>query len=84
MRTELTHGDSFHNVIIPGTILLAGVDVSGLMEYALRAGLGALIWLASKQAGEYLQRRKARKEAQTRMNRIRNRRIKKGTHGNGE
>lgn len=84
MRTELTHGDSFHNVIIPGTILLAGVDVTGLMEYALRAGAGAIIWLATKQVGEYLQRRKAKKEAESRMNRIRNRRIKKSTHGIGQ
>lgn len=84
MRTELTHGDSFHNVIIPGTILFAGIDVGSLMEYAFRAGAGALIWLATKQAGEYLQRRKAKKEAEARMNRIRNRRIKKSTNGIGQ
>lgn len=84
MRTETTHGDSFHSFFLTGTVLLAGVDVSGLLEYVLRIALGAVVVGVSKTISDRLKRRKAKKEAATRLNRIRNRTSKKSSHGINE
>lgn len=59
MRTETTaYQGAINNVFLPGTILLANIDVTGLLEYALKAGVGGLIWLGFKLAGEYLERKR--------------------------
>lgn len=56
--TATTH---FSNVLLTGTILLANVDVNGLLDYGLKAFLGGAVWLGYKLAAEYIeQRRKAK------------------------
>jgi hypothetical protein len=63
MRTETTaYQGAINNVFLPGTILLANIDVTGLLEYALKAGVGGLIWLGFKLAGEYLERKRKREQ----------------------
>jgi hypothetical protein len=57
MRTETTHA-AINNVLLPGTILLANIDVTGLLEYALRAAAGGAIWLAYKIAADRLEQQK--------------------------
>lgn len=53
MKTDNTSG-----LLLTGTLLLAGVDMSGLLDYGLKAFLGGAIWMAFKMAGEYIDRRK--------------------------
>lgn len=57
MKTDSTF--SFNNVLLPGTILLAHIDMNSLLNYGLKAALGGMIWLAVKMLGEKLERRKA-------------------------
>ena len=65
MRTETTaYQGAINNVFLPGTILLASIDVTGLLEYALKAGVGGFIWLGFKLAGEYLERKKKQGQKQ--------------------
>ena len=65
MRTETTaYQGAINNVFLPGTILLANIDVTGLLEYALKAGVGGFIWLGFKMAGEYLERKRNREKSQ--------------------
>ncbi|MFB6453793.1 hypothetical protein ACE38W_00875 [Chitinophaga sp. Hz27] len=82
MRTDTTHyTGAINNVLLPGTILLANVDVTGLFEYALKAAAGGAVWLAFKMAGEYFERRRKQQEIKARTNRIRSRKFKKNENG---
>lgn len=51
----------FSNVLLTGTILLANVDVNGLLDYGLKAVLGGGVWLGFKLAAEYIERRRKTK-----------------------
>ncbi len=81
MRTESTtyHG-AISNVLLPGAILLANIDVTGLLEYALKAAAGGAIWLAYKMAADKLERRKNARDSQSR-NRAKKAPIKSGNNG---
>lgn len=60
MRTETqTYHGVINNLMLPGTILLANIDVTGLLEYVLKAAAGGAIWLAYKIAADKLEQRKA-------------------------
>lgn len=84
MRTETNHGDSsLNNILLPATILLANIDMTGLFEYALKALTGGAIWLAFKLAGEYIQRRRKRKTASTRYRHVHHKKTNK-ENGNTE
>ena len=57
------HGDSapFTSTLLTASILLAQIDVQGLTDYALKAGIGGAIWLAYKIVADRIDRfRKAR------------------------
>lgn len=60
MKTDTT--THFSNVLLTGTILLANVDVNGLVDYGLKAFLGGAVWLGYKLTAEYLERRRKSKE----------------------
>ena len=62
MRTDTTYA-AINNVLLPGTILLANIDVTGLLEYALRAAAGGAIWLGYKLAADRLEQRKEARAA---------------------
>lgn len=47
----------FSNVMLTGTILLANVDMNGLLDYGLKAFLGGAVWLGYKLAADYLDRK---------------------------
>lgn len=82
MRTEtIAYQGAINNVFLPGTILLASIDVTGLMEYALKAGVGGFIWLGFKLAGEYLERKKKREQKQDEDKPSRKRKHKKSNNG---
>jgi len=58
MKTDTTSTNSnFSSVMLTGTILLANVDVNGLVDYGLKAFLGGAIWLGYKIAADYWDRR---------------------------
>lgn len=52
MKTQTTT-DSSSNLFLTGTILLANMDYSGLMDYAIKALIGGAIWMGYKIAGDY-------------------------------
>lgn len=85
MKTESTaYQGAINNVFLPGTILLANIDVTGLLEYALKAGVGGFIWLGFKLAGEYLERKKKREQKQEVEKPFRKRKQKKSNNGIAE
>lgn len=85
MRTETTaYQGAINNVFLPGTILLANIDVTGLLEYALKAGVGGLIWLGFKMAGEYLERKRKLEEKGDSETSGRKRKHKKNNNGIAE
>ncbi len=62
MKTDTAAATShFSNVLLTGTILLANVDVNGLLDYGLKAFLGGAVWLGYKLAADYLDRKRKSK-----------------------
>ena len=60
MKENHTSTDS-SNVFLTGTILLANLDYSGLADYALKALVGGVIWMAFKVGGDYISERLKKK-----------------------
>ena len=55
MDTKINSGsDTSSNIFLTGAILLANLDYSGLKEYAIKAAIGGLIWMAARIAGELI------------------------------
>ena len=48
------HNDSTGSMYLTGTILLANLDASGLIDYAVKAFIGGAIWMAFKLGSDYL------------------------------
>ena len=48
------------NVFLTGCILLANLDFSGLLDYAIKAVIGGGIWLGYKMAADYLERKRSK------------------------
>ena len=48
------------NVFLTGCILLANLDFSGLLDYAIKAIIGGGIWLGYKMAADYLERKRSK------------------------
>lgn len=47
-RTLFTQSLSSGNLLLTGCIFLASIDVTGLLDYGLKALLGGTIWLGFK------------------------------------
>jgi hypothetical protein len=63
MKTDTAAASShFSNVMLTGTILLANVDVNGLLDYGLKAFLGGAVWLGYKLAADYLDKKRKSKD----------------------
>jgi hypothetical protein len=62
LKTETHSGSHFSNVLLTGTILMANVDVNGLVDYGLKAVVGGAIWLGYKVTADFIDRRGSRKE----------------------
>jgi hypothetical protein len=59
MDTKTSHSDnSFSSMFLTGSILLANLDFTGLLDYALKAAIGGGIWLAYKLTADYILRKK--------------------------
>jgi hypothetical protein len=56
-KTQTSSDTSSSSLFLTGTILLANMDYSGLMDYAIKALIGGAIWMGYKIAGEILSKR---------------------------
>ena len=54
-QTETASGS---NVLLTGCILLANLDFSGLLDYAVKALIGGGIWLGYKITADYIDRKR--------------------------
>jgi hypothetical protein len=61
MKENHSSTDSSSNMFLTGTILLANLDYSGLADYAVKALVGGVIWMAFRIAGDYISERLKRK-----------------------
>ncbi len=61
MEKAHTNTDSSSNMFLTGTILLANLDYSGLADYAVKALVGGVIWMAFKVGGDYISERLKKK-----------------------
>jgi len=61
MKENQSGTDSSSNMFLTGTILLANLDYSGLADYALKALVGGVIWMAFKVGGDYISERLKKK-----------------------
>jgi hypothetical protein len=46
--------DASTNVFLTGAILLANMDYSGLMDYAIKAAIGGVLWMGFKLGTDYI------------------------------
>jgi hypothetical protein len=53
MKEQAVASDT-SSVFLTGAILLANMDYSGLMDYALRAAIGGVIWMAFKIGSDWI------------------------------
>lgn len=61
MKENHSSTDSSSNMFLTGTILLANLDYSGLADYAVKALVGGVIWMAFRIAGDYISERLKKK-----------------------
>jgi hypothetical protein len=61
MEKNQSSTDSSSNMFLTGTILLANLDYSGLADYAVKALVGGVIWMAFRIAGDYISERLKKK-----------------------
>jgi hypothetical protein len=63
MRTDTTTtGSHFSNVLLTGTILLAQVDMNGLLDYCLKAAIGGAVWLVYKIVADQIEKKRKPKQ----------------------
>ena len=53
--------DQSSSIYLTGTILLANMDFSGLLDYALKALIGGAIWFSYKMTADYIERKRQNK-----------------------
>lgn len=54
MDVKTTTQDSSTNIFLTGAILLANMDYSGLGDYAIKAAIGGVVWMAFKLTADYI------------------------------
>lgn len=54
MDSPKLQNDSTSQMFLTGTILLANLDYSGLMDYALKAVIGGIVWMGFKLGADFL------------------------------
>lgn len=58
MDTKAGTGDTASNIFLTGSIFLANLDFTGLLDYALKAAIGGLMWLVFKMVADGIERRR--------------------------
>ncbi len=55
------HSDNIgSNMLLTGCIFLANIDITGLLDYAVKAVIGGGIWLGFKMTADYIERQKTK------------------------
>ncbi len=54
MDVKSTTQDSSTNIFLTGAILFANMDYSGLGDYAVKAAIGGMVWMAFKLAADFI------------------------------
>lgn len=63
METKPIQSDnSYNSIFLTGCILLANLDFTGLLDYALKATIGGAIWLVYKLTADYLEQKRKNKK----------------------
>jgi hypothetical protein len=60
MDTKTSTGDTASNVFLTGSIFLANLDFTGLMDYAIKAVIGGFMWLLFKMVADHLEHRRSK------------------------
>ncbi len=61
METKTTSETTSSSILLTGIVFLANLDFVGLLDYALKAGIGGAIWLGFKLTADYLERKRKKK-----------------------
>jgi len=64
-KTQSTDTNNSSSLFLTGTILLANMDYTDLMDYAIKALVGGAIWMAYKIAGDFFSNRMSKKKDNT-------------------
>jgi hypothetical protein len=60
MKTPIN--DTSSSVLLTGSILLANLDFTSLLDYSLKAVIGGAIWMGFQLANDYLRRKNKNNE----------------------
>lgn len=64
-KSQTTDTSNSSSLFLTGTILLANMDYTGLMDYAIKALVGGAIWMGYKIAGDFFSNRVNKKKDST-------------------
>ena len=54
MNSQNTYSDSTASLVLYGAIQFANIDYTGVLDYAVKALIGGVIWLGFKLAADYI------------------------------
>lgn len=60
-KSQTATDTSSSSLFLTGTILLANMDYTGMMDYAIKAVIGGAIWMGYKIAGDFFSNRMNKK-----------------------
>lgn len=61
METKTSTENTSSSILLTGVVFLANLDFVGLLDYALKAGIGGAIWLGYKLTADYIERKRKSK-----------------------
>ena len=61
METKTSTESTSSSILLTGVVFLANLDFVGLLDYALKAGIGGAIWLGYKLSADYIERKRKSK-----------------------
>lgn len=61
METKTSTENTSSSIMLTGVVFLANLDFVGLLDYALKAGIGGAIWLGFKLTADYIDRKRKSK-----------------------
>ncbi|HNP54752.1 MAG TPA: hypothetical protein PKK69_09035 [Ferruginibacter sp.] len=62
METKTSTENTSSSILLTGVVFLANLDFVGLLDYALKAGIGGAIWLGFKLTADYIDRKRKSKQ----------------------
>lgn len=62
METKTSTENTSSSILLTGVVFLANLDFVGLLDYALKAGIGGAIWLGYKLTADYIDLKRKSKQ----------------------